>query len=64
MRNDRKKPEEQDQTPITDGDARPDMQGVEDKNRTVKRAKNEKDFSENRAADVNSLEDYKDKKSE
>ncbi len=64
MRNDKKKTSDQDKTPVADGDTRPDMQSDGSQKLDLKREKKGKDFSSNRAADVNSLEDFKDKKPE
>lgn len=59
--NDRKRPEEQ-QTPITDGDARPDQYPNEQPRLKNVKEKKQRNLTENRGADVNNLEDYKDKK--
>lgn len=64
MGSEKKKTLKPDETPILDGDARPDMQPDGSQNLDRKREKKEEDFTENRAADVNSLEDYKDKKTD
>jgi hypothetical protein len=64
-----KEQKEKRDTPITDGDARPDMP-AEVENKKGKKGKGpipvpgtaEKKFESERASDVNSLEDYKDSK--
>ena len=53
-----------DKEPVADGDTRPDMQSDGSQKLNQTREKKGKDFSPNRAADVNSLEDYKDKKTD
>lgn len=62
MRSEKKKTLKDDQTPIIDGDARPDMEPDGSQKLNQRREKKGKEFTPNRAADVNSLEDYKDKK--
>ncbi len=57
-----KNPNQEEMTPIIDGDARPDidLDGID----ALKNKKDKKDKDNvtiNRARDVNSLEDYKDK---
>jgi hypothetical protein len=64
MRNEKKKTLKEDQAPVMDGDTRPDMQSDGSQKLNQRREKKGKDFSSNRAADVNSLEDYKDKKAD
>jgi hypothetical protein len=62
MKKDDKKTAINEQTPITDGDTRPD-QIVEQDPADVKKAVKEKNadgFTINRKRDVNSLEDHKD----
>jgi hypothetical protein len=63
MNDDEKKIKEE-RTPITDGDTRPDQQPDGSPKKDLKRNKAPKDFTANRAGDVNSLEDYKDKKAD
>jgi hypothetical protein len=50
---------QQKQSPIIDGDARPDQL---DDQRIRKKLNHDRKFSSNRGADVNSLEDFKDEK--
>ena len=58
-----KKQKEKKETPIIDGDARPDMPlGSEVKNKKNARKNNPGKFESERASDMNSLEDYKDAK--
>jgi hypothetical protein len=59
---DKDKKVKQSDTPITDGDTRPDQQPHVSQKRDRKGNKPSEDFTSNRASDVNSLEDYKDKK--
>lgn len=47
------------ETPITDGDARPDMSLNPDERKVAEERKKKK-FEKERMSDVNSLEDYKD----
>ena len=60
----KKKEKEQRETPIIDGDARPDMPVEVDKkkDKTNAQAGQDKKFESERLSDVNSLEDYKDAK--
>ena len=61
----KQKETEKRETPITDGDTRPDMPVDPQKTKTRKRAEgpdNEKKFESERLSDMNSLEDYKDAK--
>jgi hypothetical protein len=63
MKNTRNKDREKDQTPIMDGDARPDKMIEPDAasvKKNKKRKEKESDVTSGRSADVNSLEDYKD----
>jgi hypothetical protein len=65
MKNKDKKVQERKETPIVDGDARPDNQlGPDDQTRKkgVIIPKDKDIVSKERAADTNSLEDYKDAK--
>ena len=58
-----KKQKEKRETPIIDGDARPDMQVEPQRKKATIRGKTEtKKFESERASDINSLEDYKDAK--
>ncbi|HYG01825.1 MAG TPA: hypothetical protein VD927_05225 [Chryseosolibacter sp.] len=57
----KKNKKQQEKTPIIDGDTRPDQYPV-DKDLNKARENKQKDFTANRKADVNSLEDFKDKK--
>jgi hypothetical protein len=60
-----KKQREKRETPIIDGDARPDIPHEEDiKKETQKRtpANDKSKFESERSSDLNSLEDYKDAK--
>lgn len=60
-----KKQKEKRETPIIDGDARPDMpvDAENEKNRKdKKKTDRRKKFETERVSDVNSLEDYKDAK--
>lgn len=61
-----KKDREKRETPIIDGDARPDMptdEGNEPvKKSAEKKRTGEKKFETERVSDINSLEDYKDAK--
>lgn len=54
-----KEQKEKRETPITDGDARPDMPLNPDE-RKVTEGQQKKKFEKERVSDVNSLEDYKD----
>lgn len=60
------KEEERRQTPIVDGDARPDMPIAPDLNENKakkgSRSSKNKKFEAERLSDINSLEDYKDAK--
>ena len=59
------KEKEKRETPIIDGDARPDMplNPEKDKKKDVEKRKTDDDkFATERISDVNSLEDYKDAK--
>jgi hypothetical protein len=56
-----KKSKEKRETPIIDGDARPDMP-IDPKNDGKKERRPEKKFESERLSDLNSLEDYKDAK--
>jgi len=58
---DDKKRKQQEKTPIIDGDTRPDQFPLDEDLNKVRENK-QKDFTSNRKADVNSLEDFKDKK--
>jgi hypothetical protein len=60
-----KKQKEKRETPIIDGDARPDMPiGVEKGRNTKGKKKSGQDkFETERVSDINSMEDYKDAKS-
>lgn len=58
---DDKKRKQQEKTPIIDGDTRPDQYPLDEDLNKVRENK-QKDFTSNRKADVNSLEDFKDKK--
>lgn len=61
-----KEERERRETPIIDGDARPDMPvDAEDKKNKKDRGKTDKDkkFETERLSDINTLEDYKDAKS-
>jgi hypothetical protein len=65
-RNMNKEERERRETPIIDGDARPDMPvDAEDKKNKKDREKTDKDkkFETERLSDINTLEDYKDAKS-
>lgn len=63
MKNKKKNTERE--TPIRDGDTRPDANiDGETKPKSSPVASGEKNVTKERAADVNSLEDYKDAKSE
>lgn len=62
-----KKTKEKRETPIIDGDARPDMPvgggNAKDRNKNQKPEKDgEKKFESERTGDINSLEDFKDAK--
>lgn len=58
------KTNEERQTPIIDGDARPDqnIDGLTDKKSKSKNQPAKKPFTKERGADINTLEDYKDAK--
>jgi hypothetical protein len=57
------KEKEKRETPIIDGDARPDMPvDTENASKGKQSKQNEKKFESERTSDVNSLEDYKDAK--
>lgn len=60
------KEREKRETPIIDGDARPDMPlHPEDKSQVIRKkrsSKQDKKFEAERSSDVNSLEDFKDAK--
>ena len=55
-----KKQKQKRDTPITDGDARPDMPLNPDENEGTKAGRPRKKFEKERMSDVNSLEDFKD----
>lgn len=61
MENDKK---EERETPIIDGDARPDqnVEGLKDSKRERTKQAAEKTLTKERGADINTLEDYKDAK--
>jgi hypothetical protein len=61
---DKKKKEQQNPSPIIDGDARPDQLDDQKIRKKLGRnsEKNDRKFSTNRGADVNSIEDFKDEK--
>jgi hypothetical protein len=61
---DEKKKSEQERTPITDGDTRPDERVDGSQKKELKRNKASRHFTSNRGSDVNSIEDFKDKKIE
>lgn len=54
--------EEQKQTPVADGDTRPDTQPIEKDRKKMPNAGSGKKLTKGRAADVNTLEDFKDAK--
>ena len=58
------KEKEKRETPIIDGDARPDMpiDPENDKKKQGKKPSGEKKFETERVSDINSLEDFKDAK--
>jgi hypothetical protein len=57
-----KKTEAQKQTPIIDGDTRPDKQETVIDKKVSANTKKEKKFTKERGADINTLEDFKDAK--
>ena len=60
-----KKEKEKRETPIIDGDARPDMPAdpsSKDQKKPSDKGDGEKKFESERISDINSLEDYKDAK--
>ena len=63
MKDEKRKPaERRSQTPVSDGDTRPDGQPDVNDQPKRKREKKSGGFTSSRMGDINSLEDYKDKK--
>jgi hypothetical protein len=54
--------QERRETPIIDGDARPDIPVDSDEIREKQRERRNKNFESERKSDINSLEDHKDAK--
>jgi hypothetical protein len=61
MKNKTEKRKPDEQTPIIDGDARPDKH-IEESSSKAQSIKDKEKFTPERKRDVNSLEDYKDEK--